>query len=257
MDIDPRFTLTNQLECKLTSIGSFFYFNQLEFIRSNLISFYRINSGNLCYMTSVLQCLFNMVPVQNYFLRDVRHHTESCIFLRRVNKHSTGSTNEENPCNTSCLACEFDKLMLSYYGRCIGIDILKAISSSKSEIVLPRELSIPDSLSIQRGLPLTVSDFIVNSWKTEEMRHLAGHFQHDAHEFLQALIDKLNEDCKRMERTIMSVKKQSNISKFNSECKENDNDIEVTTISSSFLGSLKSILLCQKCGGKDHKMSLL
>lgn len=209
-----------------------------------------INSGNLCYMTSVLQCLFNLPPVQNYFLRDVRHHTESCLLVRRINQHPIGSSNKENRCNSLCLACEFDKLLLSYHGRCVGNDISKVISSRIPEAAPSREISRQDSLSIERGLPLTASDFIVATWKTEEMRHLAGHFQHDAHEFLQALLDKLNEDCKRMEQTIMSTKKKSNISKFISECKANDDSFEVKTVSSSFQGLLKSVLLCQKCGNK-------
>lgn len=202
-------------------------------------------------MTSVLQCLVNLIPVQNYFLRDVRHNTDSCIFLRRANEQSNRSNStEEMPCNLSCLACEFDKLMLSYYGRCVGIDISKSINSRKSDDLLSREFSCQEPSSVECGLPLTASDFIVSTWRMGEMRHLAGHDQHDAHEFLQALLDKLNEDCKKMEQTIISVKRRSNTSKFLSQNKENNESIRVKTVISSFQGFLKSVLVCQQCGEK-------
>lgn len=190
-------------------------------------------------MTSVLQCLFHSIPIQKFFLCDVRHNSESCKCLRDIDRKSNYPADHYNPA-APCLTCEFDQMMLLYYSRCIGMDVGDIFASGMS---FPNK----DFLSIEPGTPLVISDFLVTAWKSDEMRHLAGHEQQDAHEFLQALIDVLDKECSRMERSIFAAKKQSMFSKFCTTQDQYSNDQEQSTVASYFKGTLKSILLCNEC----------
>lgn len=128
------------------------------------------NLGNTCFMSCILQCLVNCVPLQQYFLRDVRHHYKSCkilqqtrhmekatttanaantqtrgnpIVVKSLENSNTSSTNIDNnleePTPETCLACEMDRLFLDYYGRNIGIDVIAAMEEQPSSPRPPSE----------------------------------------------------------------------------------------------------------------------
>ena len=104
----------------------------------NPVGFY--NMGNICFMSSVLQCIINLTPLQRYFLCEVKHDYEACRELRKRSedqpvskppvKIDVTATKLPDKDDTSiCLACEMDKLFLAYHSSTIGMDVSEAIDS--------------------------------------------------------------------------------------------------------------------------------
>lgn len=151
--------------------------------------------------SSVMQCIFNLRKVQQYFLRDVKHDHKACKILR--------STSTKNG---ACLACEMDRLMLQYYSSANGIDVCPLIDdvidpsvvvdSENSCHTLDSNETTTSNVQSQKGMPVNPSDFLIAAWKSNDMLHLAGNEQHDAHEFLQAYLGMIDKDCKRFRKSI-------------------------------------------------------
>jgi len=105
------------------------------------------NLGNTCFMTSILQCLVFCKPLQQYFLRDCNHHFKSCEVFRHKQdvlnaaaaaaaasvsakkfalKSKKGTNLPTAKKKTQkiesevCLACEMDRLFVSYFGASTG-----------------------------------------------------------------------------------------------------------------------------------------
>lgn len=189
-----------------------------------------INLGNTCYMSSVLQCLFHCLPLQQYFL-NVGHHFLSCKMLRE--KEKQGANEHIKP----CLACELDKLFLEMYGSCMGFDIISALqrdqggissfslvrdaannnfqstfeSSRKHCFVkgerqkeddqdkeVTRLTSPHEKLHCRMGTPIVPAHFLQAIWRCDSMKHIAGYEQRDAHEFLQSFLDEMGKDVRHM-----------------------------------------------------------
>eukprot|EP00177_Eucheuma_denticulatum_P001969 GFKZ01003521.1.p1 GENE.GFKZ01003521.1~~GFKZ01003521.1.p1 ORF type:complete len:735 (-),score=68.27 GFKZ01003521.1:1591-3795(-) len=114
------------------------------------------NLGNSCYMNSVLQAFLNAPPLRNYFL---------------ANEHRPNCTGEHK---FDCFACALDQLVCD---SCFTAEGAKKPSSSNLEFPFL--------------VPRNVLDIV---WRNAE--HLATYTQQDAHEFLIAALDLLNNHCR-------------------------------------------------------------
>ena len=203
------------------------------------------NLGNTCFMSSILQCLVFCKPLQQYFLRDSGHHYKSCEVFRHkedlLNAAAAAavaaqakkiSTQSKKPGTLSaikkktskvesevCLACEMDRLFLSYYGGTVGNDVCVPIEESSQHLLLgqadaspsfsPGEIVVP----IEKGDPIIISDLLTSAWKSGGMNHLTGYDQHDAHEFLDSFLDVLGKHIvkfrKRIHAAVTKVYKEN------------------------------------------------
>ena len=187
------------------------------------------NLGNTCYMSCILQCLMSLAPLQKYFLHQVRHDHNVCQLLRSTmpertnlekNVESEKNTVKSNGSLSFCLACEIDKLFLSYYGSTIGMDVIKAIkedSSTTSSSTI--ELSSGRNTNDEKGIPVAPSDFLQASWQCTGMSHLAGHEQRDAHEFLQAFLDIMGKHCVKYDQSVREMREEGRGNKCHYGCK--------------------------------------
>lgn len=204
------------------------------------------NLGNTCFMSSILQCLVLCKPLQQYFLQDSGHHYKSCEMFRHkedllrtaaaasavVAPSKKLSAKSKKPGTSSdvkkktpkiesevCLACEMDRLFLSYYGGTVGNDVFAPIEESSQNLLLghedspcsfcPGEIVVP----IEKGDPLIISDLLTSAWKSGGMNHLTGYDQHDAHEFLDSFLDILRKHIlkfrKRIHHAVTKVYKEN------------------------------------------------
>jgi ubiquitin carboxyl-terminal hydrolase 22/27/51 len=198
------------------------------------------NLGNTCYMSCILQCLISLVPLQKYFLHEVRHDHNVCQLLKSAaskasnNGKHVESENNAVKCNGSdsvCLACEMDKLFLLYYGSTIGMDVISAmkegpVTTSSSSTM---ELSSKNTNDV-KGVPVAPSDFLQTAWQCKGMSHLAGHEQRDAHEFLQAFLDIMGKHCLKYDQTIREMKEAEtdNKSRNGDEAKIDEGEVNLT-----------------------------
>ena len=118
-----------------------------------------------------------------------------------------------------CLACEMDRLFLSYYSAASGNDVFPPIEESSRNLLLgqssaspsfsPGEILVP----IERGEPVIISDLLTSAWKSGGMNHLTGYDQHDAHEFLDSFLDILSKHSvkfrKRVHHAVTKVYKEN------------------------------------------------
>jgi|AntRauTorckE5430_2_1112549.scaffolds.fasta_scaffold00851_11 hypothetical protein len=219
------------------------------------------NAGNICYISSVIQCIFNLRPIQQFFLRDAKHDCRACEILR--------SSNNDSSAVNLCLVCEIDRLILTYYGSSQGLDlgvIMNSTDFSGQAFQVQSELNSSGGAvnnlensdyvkfavsSIEQGMPIVISDFLAIAWKMKEMALLAGNEQHDAHEFMQVFLDIIDRDCMRFEKNITAARKDA-------ECKQVKSTVLSTgkealfpgSVTSIFSGSFRSVLMCNTCGFK-------
>jgi ubiquitin carboxyl-terminal hydrolase 22/27/51 len=174
------------------------------------------NHGNTCYMSAILQCLVFCQPLKHYFLKNIGHHHKSCELYRREIDSRASSTKPRQSTSKSkkgplssikastakaatqiCLACEVDRLFLSYYGSANGVDVLASLEEASGGLVGNDVDDAQTQLfegTIERGSPLLISDLITSAWKSGGMDHLAGYEQRDAHEFLNSFLELLGKD---------------------------------------------------------------
>jgi hypothetical protein len=118
-------------------------------------------------------------------------------------------------------------MMMEYYGNTTGLDVLAILngglrSKSKSSISAYSESSRKNSFdsgskksvipTVEKGLPMVVSDFLATAWQLKDMAALAGNDQHDSHEFMQVFLDIIDKDCKKFQRMISSARESSLLS---------------------------------------------
>jgi Ubiquitin carboxyl-terminal hydrolase/Zn-finger in ubiquitin-hydrolases and other protein len=184
------------------------------------------NLGNTCFMSAILQCLIFCTPLQQYFLRDVGHHHTSCEIYRRKERSTSPAVTMKSSKVSSgtsaktfkkgvavvCLACEMDRLFVSYFGSTIGKDILTIIDEASRELLSmgnpidpPTSTDVDDVPRVERGDPLIISDLLTSAWKSGGMKHLAGYDQRDAHEFLDAFLELLGKDIVKYRGRIYSA----------------------------------------------------
>ena len=194
------------------------------------------NMGNTCYFGCVLQCLLNLHPIQKYFLSEGKHDHRSCKLLRsHVAKKKK-----------ICIGCEIDKLLLEYYGNVCGLDMRNALQRS-----VGASSDDKDKLFLDRGLPISPTNLLIELWKCKSMSLLAGYEQRDAHEFLQVMLDILSKDCRQFHSHANAIRKKAYLeNQVESSAKdpgiENDGDI----VTDLFQGFLRSVLICEQCGFK-------
>jgi Ubiquitin carboxyl-terminal hydrolase/Zn-finger in ubiquitin-hydrolases and other protein len=141
------------------------------------------NLGNTCYKSSVLQCLVHCLPLQQFFLKNNGHNRHACKLYRQwdfaVRKVKRGL--EES----ICLACELDRLYLTYYGSTIGVDVHGAVDEVCNSDNQCSEMIQP----VGKGDPLVISEMLTASWKSGGMNSVASYKQHDSHEFLNSFLE--------------------------------------------------------------------
>jgi len=238
------------------------------------------NLGNTCFMSAILQCLVFCKPLQQYFLRDSGHHFKSCEMFRhkvdvltaaaaaaavstptkklptKSKKSGAASTlKKRTPKIQSevCLACEMDRLFLSYYGAAVGNDVFVPIDESSRNLLLGNAMENQAAIlnevvvPIEKGDPLIISDLLTSAWKSGGMNHLTGYHQHDAHEFLTSFLELLGKHILKFRHRIhAAVTKVYKDNAFVPDLNVKKNDI----IKNVFEGSLRSVLLCESCGVK-------
>jgi ubiquitin carboxyl-terminal hydrolase 22/27/51 len=137
------------------------------------------NLGNTCSLSSVLQCLINCIPLQRYFLKDIGHHHSAC------EKYRHGEPRDKSKATTEdvCLACEMDALMLEYYGRSTGRDVVGMLAGlsmrpRRPVMELLNEISeVNEEIMASKGEPLIISRMLLAAWKCGGMDHLRGYQQ--------------------------------------------------------------------------------
>ena len=165
------------------------------------------NLGNTCFMSSILQCLIHCQPLQRYFLKDIGHNHKACEKYRRMDP----ADKSKGAANGVCLACEMDALMLEYYSRSTGrnvVAMLKDLSAAprRSVMDLLNEVSGMEEEMMEKGEPIIASRMLHVAWKSGGMGHLAGYEQRDAHEFLHAFLDILGKQiCKHRARVDAAI----------------------------------------------------
>jgi ubiquitin carboxyl-terminal hydrolase 22/27/51 len=171
------------------------------------------NLGNTCFMSAILQCLINCVPLQKFFLNEIGHHHLSCQAYRKTpTKAAAGagggsSTPPDSTPESSqkkreevCLGCELDKLFLNYFGNTIGVDVASIIADTqkgKQASALGSNDDKNGLIEIDKGAPLITADMLTAAWKCGGMDHLAGYEQRDAHEFLHGFLDTLGKHTRQ------------------------------------------------------------
>ncbi|KAG7364428.1 ubiquitin carboxyl-terminal hydrolase [Nitzschia inconspicua] len=228
------------------------------------------NHGNTCYMSAILQCLIFCEPLQQYFLKKIGHHHKSCEMYRKeidvraaVAKSRISSSKSKKLAASSskkaaakltpqiCLACEMDRLFLSYFGSTNGVNVFSSLEETYRGLVGDDAEELPgngfDGPELERGCPLLISDLITSAWKSGGMDHLAGYEQRDAHEFLNSFLELLGKDIvKFRDRVFAAVTCIGEENALSSKPKP----VETDVVSHLFEGSLRSVLLCERCGVK-------
>lgn len=207
------------------------------------VGFY--NLGNTCYQSAVIQCLVHCTEFQSFFLKDSRHNHLACEFLRAPVESGVKSTKAATKKSkilagkNICLACEMDRVLVKYFDRSNGLALDSALLQLNSQ---QREtLSSSDLLWRQatdsRGEPMALTNLLAKSWKTKSMEHLKGYKQQDAHEFFHAFLEKIGKDTVALNQKI---------------CDEIDVVARksVGDVCDLFRGTMRSVLICQKCGNK-------
>lgn len=207
------------------------------------------NLGNTCFKSAILQCLIHCRPLQKYFLGDVGHHHKSCKIYRDKIVDEDDKSKSEEKVDSECLACEVDRLFLSYYGSTIGGDMSLAIDESSSELFNDpspeNEYTLNDSLEFERGKPLIISDLLTTTWRSGGMKHLAGYEQRDAHEFLNSFLDLLGKNTQQhRDRVHACINTARDDNAIVSQNKNAD------IVKQLFEGTLRSVFLCEECGEK-------
>jgi len=213
------------------------------------------NLGNTCFMSSVLQCLVNCAPIQRYFLREVRHNFLSCKVLRSAHGASPSSPLKSN-CRQGegagiCIACEMDRLLLEYYGRTIGDDVIAALEEGPSLSSSCVSNAANAAAGRRCGEPLVPARLLAATWKSGGMKHLAGYQQRDAHEFLSAFLDSMgkHDRCSNIISKMRDGAGAHSISQ--QEMERNSRSIGSDNIVKYlFAGKLRSVLICMTCGYK-------
>jgi ubiquitin C-terminal hydrolase len=197
------------------------------------------NLGNTCFKSAVLQCLIHCKPLQRYFLKDIGHHHKSCLQYRQkllsTKKKSTSSTSAAGSSSQQktttgnnhdvCLACDMDRLFLSYYSSAVGKDAVSAVEEASRPLILHGSGSSTTSSHgnessdvaannnnnnnnevLEKGDPLIISDLLTAAWKSGGMDYLAGYEQRDAHEFLNSFLDLMGKHTRQhRERVYASI----------------------------------------------------
>ena len=215
------------------------------------------NLGNTCFQTSVFQCLIHCTPLQKFFLQKIGHSSSSCQIYRRQKKER----------DTVCLASEMDKFFLHYQSQSCGINVAKAMkdlatkaasvstlspSMLSDPLLMLRESGGGDGAVVERmeiGEPMVAQkDLLAATWKVKEMSHLAGYDQRDAHEFLHAFLEVLGKHAVSFRKLVAQTLS-----------KKKANDIVAPVpnmVEDIFQGSLRSVLLCQRCSNKRIQKEL-
>lgn len=193
-------------------------------------------------MNSTLQCLINCVPLQEAFLKNLTHPYQCCAALKAG--------------ETSCLACEIDRLFLEYFGSSIGIDTIAALEEqcTVQPDALDTNLAAPIKPSPEQcGHPVIPSNFLAKVWRHSTVRHLARHDQHDAQEFYHAFIDGLDTDVLSFQKTLRIMQQAI---KYKSQIRTDPPPVtpSQSSIKDIFGGSLRSVLICDQCGCKRSQI---
>ena len=96
-----------------------------------------------------------------------------------------------------------------------------------------------------QGFPVSPHRLLHSSWSSRTMSHLSGYKQHDAHEFLTALLDTVSKHIRAHARDLKHLGGTAGGSGTTT-----DDAAESDVIKESFQGELRSTLMCSSCGTK-------
>lgn len=168
-----------------------------------------------------------------------------------------------------------DKAFLEYFGSSVGIDTIAALEEisdlTSDATTMPLAIGQPHDT---RGLPVIPSRLLAECWRNRGMKNVAGHGQHDAHEFFDAFVDCLALHALAYQRSAQDMRQVVQESRLHTKheipksdtgkfvCIELNQYVRVCIsshivinpisdfIKNIFTGTLKSVLVCQKCGCK-------
>ena len=175
-----------------------------------------------------------------------------------------------------CLGCEMDRIFLMYHGSSVGVDTNCIIKSASRPLLEGTgEQKMQDVI---KGDPLVLSDMLTATWRAGEMEHLAGYEQRDAHEFLNSFLELMGKHTKiyrdRVKAAIHVAREDNSVvpqSERIEDGKPFPADSTVWSVPYNrfpyqytnsafaahedimkqlFEGSLRSVLVCDECGGK-------
>ncbi|KAL7572012.1 hypothetical protein ACA910_001667 [Epithemia clementina (nom. ined.)] len=229
------------------------------------------NLGHTCFQSAVFQCLVHCQALQTYFLQDVGHASHACQVYRNYQSIKKPQTQQNRKKDAYiCLACDMDHLFLHYQSRSSGINVFKSLDDLAMQSARAPFATVDvafDPLSVLRdtgdgavvervlpGEPLVAhKDLLASTWNCPQMAHLSGYDQRDAHEFLHAFLESLGQHTERF-RTLVRTSLDSVSMKRKKKSQEEETasttKAKRNVIQDIFEGTLRSVLLCQECGGK-------
>jgi ubiquitin C-terminal hydrolase len=150
-----------------------------------------------------------------------------------------------------------DKLFVNYYGRAVGIDAIAALENQVGDLssdALACEEKEPDI----RGQPIVPSNLLAEVYKNRGMRQIAGSGQHDSQEFFNHFVDALATEILSYQKNAQEMRQilhETQI-KHSYPDKSLGTKSDKLDIRKMFMGTLRSVLICDKCGCKRTQSEL-
>ena len=142
-----------------------------------------------------------------------------------------------------------DKLFVEYYGNVVGINTIAAIEEGLGpRSCVSSALANDEETVCNRGNPITPSRFLMECLRNKHLKHVAGHGQHDSQEFFNCFIDRLAAHAMVYQKS--AQEKRKIIPGYEPQINQNHRNETpiVQSIENMFVGTLRSVLICQACG---------